>query len=342
MLFDGAVRFSGSVGGHRPQPFNPFLSVTLPQRWGVSISPAAPGDFPPHSPGLAPGTKTPGEVRAVLRAPGAGQEERTEAEAGRDAERRKGEWWAGGRSPPCHSPPRLSPSQPSARVTTAGGARGTAGAPRSGRGSRRGAGRAWARRPQPGTPRRAAPPPPHAGRPDPAPAARCAHSPHLRWGTGRLVGARGTRRAFRARSHPRAGRTASWRPRPQGPRGWAGRRGRATVGAGGAAAEGFLPRSPRAGTAGLRAGSALAHFLIVFVLSLKGTEASGRQPPPDRKAKGCSEFLSGGDGTRVEPQRGRDPSLGGGGSGVPFGHLSSPGAGKSRTGPTVNLAGWAS
>lgn len=34
VLFDGAVCFSGSVGGHRPQPFNPFLSVTLPQRWG--------------------------------------------------------------------------------------------------------------------------------------------------------------------------------------------------------------------------------------------------------------------------------------------------------------------
>lgn len=241
-------------------------------------------------------------------------------------------------------PASLRPHAALRRVTAADRTRGAAGAPRSGRRRRHGAGRALAPRPQPGTA--------HAGRRVPAPPRLPArhHSPHLGRGTGRLVGARGTRRAFRARCHPRAGRTASWRPRPRphGPRGWAGRRGRYPHWSGeGWSGEGwsggFLRGSPRAGATLPGADSALAHFLIVLFLSLKGTAAARPPPPPDRKEKGCSELPSGGARPESEPQRGRDPRLGGGGNGwVPFGHLQSTGAGKSRTWPTVNRAGWAS
>lgn len=46
-----AAQFSASIKGHQPQPFNPFLFVTLPSRAGAfqSCSPAAPGGFPCHS-----------------------------------------------------------------------------------------------------------------------------------------------------------------------------------------------------------------------------------------------------------------------------------------------------
>lgn len=85
MLFDGAVCFSASVRGRRPQPFNPFLSVTLPHSAGAFHVPSGSGRLASPLPGTGAGENDPrwGEGRP----PGAGQETSAEVEGERGAGR---------------------------------------------------------------------------------------------------------------------------------------------------------------------------------------------------------------------------------------------------------------
>lgn len=73
----GPPRCCASIKGHRPQPFNPFLFVTLPHRTGgfQPYSPAAPGDFPhhSHSPRTWAQEKDPGEGRTGTRSQAEGK-----------------------------------------------------------------------------------------------------------------------------------------------------------------------------------------------------------------------------------------------------------------------------